>query len=53
MYMYVKFSSRYLNSDPYPLHSTNTYICGATIAHLKGINVKFTHLIPKITHISQ
>ena len=51
--MCVKLSSRYLNSNIYPLHSTSTYTCGVTIAHLKGINVKFTHLIPKITHISQ
>ena len=50
--MCIKLSSRDLNFDPYPLHPTSTYTCGTTIAHLKGINVKFTHLIPKITHIS-
>ena len=29
--MCVKFSSRHLNLDPYPPHSTNIYTCGMTI----------------------
>ena len=30
--MCLKLSFGYLNSDPYPLHSTSTYFCEVTIS---------------------
>ena len=31
MYMCIKFSTKYLNFNPYPPHLTSTYTCKMTI----------------------